>query len=132
MAECVKVRKWKSVVHIICRCLVSRPRQVPTYCWSVLSHSTMQRRRGYAVTRGDDVGQWLPAVTAVVVDDIIAVSIRQTDEVAADMTITTVGYTRRRSGDGNIKTACTRCPPGYDGIIIICTWLSYRVAHVYT
>lgn len=58
----------------------------------------MQRRRGYAITRGDDVGRWLPAVTAVVVDDdddiiIAAVSFRrQTDEVAADMTITTVGY----------------------------------------
>lgn len=55
----------------------------------------MQRRRGYAITRGDDVGQWLPAVTAIVVDDdiIIAASFRQTDEVAADMTMTTVvGY----------------------------------------
>lgn len=84
---------WESVVLIICRCFVRRPRRVPTYCWSVLSHSTMQRRRGYAITRGDDLGQWLPAVTAVVVDDDVIVSFRQTDEVAADMTITTVRYT---------------------------------------
>lgn len=50
----------------------------------------MQRRRGYAIIRWGDVDQWLPAVTAIVVDDdIVAASFRQTDEVAADMTMTT-------------------------------------------
>lgn len=115
MAERVRYGGGSRSYTCVCKCLVRRPRQVPTYCWSVLSHSTMQRRRGYAITRVDDVGQWLPAVTAVVVDDdITIVSFRQTDEVAADMTITTVGYVRRRSGhaacDGNTITVFTRCP----------------------